>query len=84
MHRTRNAAYGQPYRGFESLPLRQYNKINNLAGIISDRSGGDKVPRTARSRLMLEARERLSQGSVEWKKETASSRISEQHNFVTV
>src|SRR3546814_7025790 len=22
MHRTRNAAYGQPYRGFESLPLR--------------------------------------------------------------
>jgi hypothetical protein len=23
MHRTRNAAYGQPYRGFESLPLRQ-------------------------------------------------------------
>src|ERR1700682_6243858 len=21
-HRTRNAAYGQPYRGFESLPLR--------------------------------------------------------------
>src|SRR5690554_1447864 len=23
MHRTRNAAYGQPYRGFESPPLRQ-------------------------------------------------------------
>src|SRR6266700_3805418 len=23
MYRTRNAAYGQPYRGFESLPLRQ-------------------------------------------------------------
>src|SRR5579885_1555642 len=23
MHRTRNAAYGQPYRGFESLSLRQ-------------------------------------------------------------
>src|SRR5215472_19199531 len=22
MHRTRNAAYGQPYRGFKSLPLR--------------------------------------------------------------
>src|SRR3954464_10811502 len=22
-HRTRNAAYGQPYRGFESHPLRQ-------------------------------------------------------------
>ena len=31
MHRTRNAAYGQPYRGFESLPLRQSNKINNLS-----------------------------------------------------
>src|SRR5215203_4951920 len=24
MHRTRNAAYGQPYRGFESLPLRHH------------------------------------------------------------
>ncbi len=24
MHRTRNAAYGQPYRGFDSLPLRQF------------------------------------------------------------
>ena len=23
-HRTRNAAYGQPYRGFESHPLRQF------------------------------------------------------------
>ena len=23
-HRTRNAAYGQPYRGFESLPLRHF------------------------------------------------------------
>ena len=23
MHRTRNAAYGQPYRGFKSLPVRQ-------------------------------------------------------------
>ena len=27
MHRTRNAAYGQPYRGFESLPLRHYAEI---------------------------------------------------------
>ncbi len=27
MHRTRNAAYGQPYRGFESLPLRHALKI---------------------------------------------------------
>ena len=25
-HRTRNAAYGQPYRGFKSLPLRQRRK----------------------------------------------------------
>src|SRR5262249_29382497 len=25
-HRTRNAAYGQPYRGFESLPLRHRRK----------------------------------------------------------
>src|SRR6266853_1449862 len=28
MHRTRNAAYGQPYRGFESLPLR--HSLSNL------------------------------------------------------
>ena len=27
MHRTRNAAYGQPYRGFESLPLRQHKRF---------------------------------------------------------
>ena len=27
MHRTRNAAYGQPYRGFESLPLRQWIRL---------------------------------------------------------
>ena len=35
MHRTRNAAYGQPYRGFESLPLRHYNEINGLEEAIS-------------------------------------------------
>src|SRR5580704_838181 len=35
MHRTRNAAYGQPYRGFESLPLRQPNKINHLASSLA-------------------------------------------------
>ena len=29
MHRTRNAAYGQPYRGFESLPLRHTTLIYN-------------------------------------------------------
>jgi hypothetical protein len=30
MHRTRNAAYGQPYRGFESLPLRHnLKKVSN-------------------------------------------------------
>ena len=27
MHRTRNAAYGQPYRGFKSLPLRQHPSL---------------------------------------------------------
>src|ERR687889_760245 len=27
MHRTRNAAYGQPYRGFESPPLRQLTRL---------------------------------------------------------
>jgi hypothetical protein len=41
MHRTRNAAYGQPYRGFESLPLRHTNKINDLAEIVSDISGSN-------------------------------------------
>jgi hypothetical protein len=30
MHRTRNAAYGQPYRGFESLPLRHPAPIPKL------------------------------------------------------
>src|SRR5215475_11473384 len=27
-HRTRNAAYGQPYRGFESLPLRHFQSLS--------------------------------------------------------
>ena len=27
MHRTRNAAYGKPYRGFESLPLRHSPRL---------------------------------------------------------
>jgi hypothetical protein len=36
MHRTRNAAYGQPYRGFESLPLRHTNEINHLEEVTSD------------------------------------------------
>jgi hypothetical protein len=36
MHRTRNAAYGQPYRGFESLPLRHlYQKYHRFFGLIS-------------------------------------------------
>ena len=48
MHRTRNAAYGQPYRGFESLPLRHYNKTKHLgevfSGIQGDFSGGIALP----------------------------------------
>src|SRR5215470_9100609 len=46
MHRTRNAAYGQPYRGFESLPLRQtYSSppfavdLMSLKKQLSDRRG---------------------------------------------
>src|ERR1700747_127002 len=31
MHRTRNAAYGQPYRGFESLPLRHPTTLRRFA-----------------------------------------------------
>src|SRR5271166_6473742 len=30
MHRTRNAAYGQPYRGFESLPLRHPSPLRGF------------------------------------------------------
>jgi hypothetical protein len=40
MHRTRNAAYGQPYRGFESLPLRQIAIICFIKQILR------KYPRT--------------------------------------
>ncbi|VVT00789.1 hypothetical protein RHIZ404_190401 [Rhizobium sp. EC-SD404] len=36
MHRTRNAAYGQPYRGFESPPLRHSPTIVRESG---DRGG---------------------------------------------
>jgi hypothetical protein len=38
MHRTRNAAYGQPYRGFESLPLRHPTpRLHQLGGISNPR-----------------------------------------------
>src|SRR5690242_1790523 len=39
MHRTRNAAYGQPYRGFESLPLRHPTPMS------TPESGGISNPR---------------------------------------
>src|SRR5258706_14356920 len=29
-HRTRNAAYGQPYRGFESLPVRHLSPERDM------------------------------------------------------
>src|SRR5450759_761791 len=35
MHRTRNAAYGQPYRGFESLPLRQSSRKSQEIQIVT-------------------------------------------------
>src|ERR1700761_6761843 len=44
MHRTRNAAYGQPYRGFESLPLRQTaltcKVFANSVGVVPDSCAG--------------------------------------------
>src|SRR5260370_24679533 len=59
MHRTRNAAYGQPYRGFESLPLRQIILISLISSDFLDfnprvaarRSGrkSDNLRRTART-----------------------------------
>lgn len=50
-HRTRNAAYGQPYRGFESHPLRQ-QLIRNCSQTSrnrqeSERSAGRGVRRRA-------------------------------------
>src|SRR5215218_6583613 len=35
-HRTRNAAYGQPYRGFESHPLRQHTDAPSRVGDCPD------------------------------------------------
>ena len=40
MHRTRNAAYGQPYRGFESLPLRHFDGISICSKKIMSGTGG--------------------------------------------
>src|SRR5262249_53458854 len=57
MHRTRNAAYGQPYRGFESLPLRhtllKLNDIflNKLANPRPDHREGGNRRRTRISHL---------------------------------
>src|SRR5690348_8773131 len=42
MHRTRNAAYGQPYRGFESLPLRQ--RLRKLMISLTEFGGADETP----------------------------------------
>src|SRR6476646_8838049 len=36
-HRTRNAAYGQPYRGFESHPLRHTQAVDFIAKIAEAR-----------------------------------------------
>jgi hypothetical protein len=45
MHRTRNAAYGQPYRGFESLPLRQPSLLRSFGWQAVDREGCPPEPR---------------------------------------
>ena len=56
MHRTRNAAYGQPYRGFESLPLRQNPSGFTMA---NDADAPSCFPlqhgRTAQFRLFLDS-----------------------------
>jgi hypothetical protein len=43
MHRTRNAAYGQPYRGFESLPLRHFRFLRCERSDLKC-GGGDNEP----------------------------------------
>src|SRR5690242_6971805 len=62
MHRTRNAAYGQPYRGFESLPLRhlmcsaivsdEYLRFIPLLALVLITRGA-KITRPPRERLAL-------------------------------
>ncbi len=42
-HRTRNAAYGQPYRGFKSLPLRHLPACGARRGLPKSRGGGRLV-----------------------------------------
>ena len=69
MHRTRNAAYGQPYRGFKSLPLRQLALILlSFHGFFSMcpclypfRDGGQKKPsKTSQQGGQSHSRLRLS------------------------
>src|SRR5690606_30218562 len=58
MHRTRNAAYGQPYRGFESPPLRQFWSIARLEEMIRIIGGTKKatpVPQRQEANLRQEA-----------------------------
>ena len=52
MHRTRNAAYGQPYRGFESSPLRHLNFIFFSGLERSSRATGFIVVAAARILVM--------------------------------
>src|SRR5216683_5731222 len=47
MHRTRNAAYGQPYRGFESLPLRHPSPCRATGGRPPEDRQGEGCLRTA-------------------------------------
>ena len=64
MHRTRNAAYGQPYRGFESLPLRHliksiaYEGVGDTGGSIGDSAPvvNEPLPKLAQKRIYNPAR----------------------------
>ncbi len=54
MHRTRNAAYGQPYRGFESLPLRQF-VLQSASSPADRKSSGHNSFAALRVALMYDA-----------------------------
>ena len=50
MHRTRNAAYGQPYRGFESPPLRQLDFYSYDVSIVLSKAAVSAATREWRTK----------------------------------
>jgi hypothetical protein len=75
MHRTRNAAYGQPYRGFESLPLRQCCGAPKILWI--------KRPRRSPITASFSPQRSEHLGTVKIDGDTATSLASYIHNHET-